>query len=77
MNGFIKRDRRKGEKHTSIPVRQLQNRTIQLPATEICSAAFAILAHFRCPMSRARVDGAIVLDAAGQYVDCTIRRVIL
>lgn len=62
--------------HTFISIRQLYNRTIQLPTAEICSAAFAIFAHFRRPMSRARIDRAIVLDAAGQYIDCTARRVV-
>lgn len=62
--------------HTFISIRQLHDRTIQFPTAKISGVAFAIIAHFGCPMSRARVDGAIVLDAAGQYIDCTIRRLI-
>lgn len=64
------------ELHTFVSIRQLHNSTIQFPAAEICSVAFAVIAHFWRPMSRARVDGAIVLDATGQYIDCTTRRLV-
>lgn len=59
--------------HTSASIRQIHNFAIQLSTAEICCVAFAICAHFWRPMSRRRVDGAIVLNTAGQHVDCTTR----
>jgi hypothetical protein len=59
----MRRNRRE-IKHTNIPIRQLHNPTLQLPTPKISSVAFAIRALLRCPKSRARVDGTIVLDTA-------------
>lgn len=76
---MINSDKGKKERwvsHTFVSIRQLHNSTVQFPATEICSVAFTVIAHFWRPMSRARVDGAIVLDAAGQYIDRTTRRLV-